>query len=189
MFTFPFYTLFILLLYFTLYLFYSSRGLPKLSDIECTLRELRQLCDDLGVKKLAMPRIASSLDHIPWKWTQRLIRQIFQDSDIVIDVYSLPYIEPKKRVSKTTTSRDSFSNKNVPMAHTPLQPEESTAPATSQPRRLYSDVVSPKHTGDKVYDQGEDGKGGPSQPSARSSPTSNKVVTLVEIITWMCYII
>jgi hypothetical protein len=74
----------------------NSRDLPRFCDIEHSLKELRKLCVDLGVKKLAMPRNASGLDHVPWKYTQRLIRQIFEASGITIDVFSLPYSSPQK---------------------------------------------------------------------------------------------
>jgi O-acetyl-ADP-ribose deacetylase (regulator of RNase III) len=64
---------------------------PDNSDglLDC-LMELRDLCDNLGVKHLSMPRIGTGLDQMPWRLVQNMLQTVFGESNIKIDVYTLP---------------------------------------------------------------------------------------------------
>ena len=64
---------------------------PTFETLESSLIDMRTQCEELGIKKLAMPRIACGLDRLPWdgceKCVSNLINNIFGDTDIEIVIY------------------------------------------------------------------------------------------------------
>jgi len=58
-----------------------------LSDIVTALRNLRDYCDKMRIRRLALPRVGSNLDRVNWRWTQRKLLEIFADLDIELVVY------------------------------------------------------------------------------------------------------
>jgi O-acetyl-ADP-ribose deacetylase (regulator of RNase III) len=63
---------------------------PLLSNVRKSLWELRQLCEDFRVTELALPRISSGLDKLPWDKVEYEICYVFSGSDISIDIYDTP---------------------------------------------------------------------------------------------------
>jgi hypothetical protein len=58
-----------------------------LSDIVTALRNLRDYCDKMRIRRLALPRVGSNLDRVNWRWTQRKLLEVFEDLDIELIVY------------------------------------------------------------------------------------------------------
>ena len=63
--------------------------LPTMETMRWTLESLRRLCDQFGVKELAMPRIGCGLDKLEWRRVRRMIEDVFGDSDVEISVFYL----------------------------------------------------------------------------------------------------
>ena len=66
---------------------YSQK--PTMSSLESSLRAMRDLCVQHGVRELAMPRIGCGLDRLNWTEVSQLIQTLFQDDDIEITIYAL----------------------------------------------------------------------------------------------------
>ncbi|RUS30678.1 hypothetical protein BC938DRAFT_479088 [Jimgerdemannia flammicorona] len=62
---------------------------PTRVDFTSSLRDLRRLCEELGVTTLAIPRIGSGLDRLPKAWVDRQIRDVFEGWDGRIRMYYL----------------------------------------------------------------------------------------------------
>lgn len=59
---------------------------PTQENFEAALEELAELCKQLNVRKLGMPRIGCGLDRLKWNWVKQKIEDIFADQDIEIQV-------------------------------------------------------------------------------------------------------
>lgn len=59
---------------------------PTCGNFELALEELIELCKQLNVRKLGMPRIGCGLDRLQWTWVKRKIEEKFADMDIEIQV-------------------------------------------------------------------------------------------------------
>lgn len=57
---------------------------PTLASLRVALEELRDLVVELGIKKLAMPKIGCGLDRLDWEDVSPMIQEIFEDCDIEI---------------------------------------------------------------------------------------------------------
>lgn len=57
---------------------------PTYRTLKESLIELKTLCIELGVKKLAMPKIGCGLDKLQWNTVKENIIKIFNDTDIEI---------------------------------------------------------------------------------------------------------
>lgn len=62
---------------------------PTLKTIENSLIWMKERCEDMGVTKLAMPKIGCGLDKQKWSDVKLLIKKIFADTDIEIVICSL----------------------------------------------------------------------------------------------------
>ena len=62
---------------------------PRYHDLEQSLQNLRNLCDNLKVKNLAMPKIGCGLDKLDWTIVSKIIDTIFDTSETQITVYFL----------------------------------------------------------------------------------------------------
>lgn len=60
---------------------------PTLSSIQSTIKNLRNLCEEHNVKKLAMPRIGCGLDRLNWDDVKYSLNCEFQHSNIEVVVY------------------------------------------------------------------------------------------------------
>jgi hypothetical protein len=58
-----------------------------LTDIVTALRNLRDYCDKMHIRQLALPRVGSNLDRVNWRWTQQKLLEVFEDLDIELVVY------------------------------------------------------------------------------------------------------
>lgn len=59
---------------------------PTLESMRGSLTLLKEYCVSLNIKKLAMPCIGCGLDRLTWSKVSKLIKQIFDDTDIEIRV-------------------------------------------------------------------------------------------------------
>ncbi len=66
---------------------YSDK--PTYYDVRTSLTNLRLLCDDLNITKLAMPKIACGLGKLSWPIVENIIKSIFSNSEITISIYYL----------------------------------------------------------------------------------------------------
>lgn len=57
---------------------------PTYSSMRQALRSMRCKCEELGITKVAMPRIGCGLDKLDWGKVRDIIYDIFDDSDIDI---------------------------------------------------------------------------------------------------------
>ena len=57
---------------------------PTLEDLEIALEEMKDYAIDMGVKKIAMPRIGCGLDRLEWTDVVELIEEVFGDTDLEI---------------------------------------------------------------------------------------------------------
>ena len=62
---------------------------PTFETIENALVVMKDQCEFLGIKKVAMPKIACGLDGKQWSDVKPLIEKVFADTDVEIVVCSL----------------------------------------------------------------------------------------------------
>lgn len=66
---------------------------PTLETLEAALVDMKNQCIELGIKKIAMPRIGCGLDRLTWKsenaCVYKVIEKVFEDTDTEIVVYTL----------------------------------------------------------------------------------------------------
>lgn len=64
---------------------------PTIVALRDALTNMKNQCDALGIKKIAMPRIGCGLDKLPWDGCENsvsnLINEVFGSSDIEVLVY------------------------------------------------------------------------------------------------------
>lgn len=59
---------------------------PSLDTVRVALEKMREQLLENGVEKLAMPRIGSGLDGLPWLSVKEIIEAVFKDTDIEIRI-------------------------------------------------------------------------------------------------------
>lgn len=59
---------------------------PTLDSLRVALEEMASYVVEMGVKKIAMPRIGCGLDRLNWDEVSHMIREIFTDIDVEIMV-------------------------------------------------------------------------------------------------------
>lgn len=59
---------------------------PTYDSVRAALEDMKRQCQELNIKKLAMPRIASGLDRLSWPRVSEIVRNVFEDTDITIMV-------------------------------------------------------------------------------------------------------
>lgn len=57
---------------------------PTYYSLEGALYFMREICQDNGIKKVAMPVIGCGLDRLQWDKVSNIIRKMFDDTDIEI---------------------------------------------------------------------------------------------------------
>ena len=66
---------------------------PTFESLKTALIDMKRQCDELGIKRVAMPRITSELDKLPWdgceECVSNTINGVFGDSNIEILIYTL----------------------------------------------------------------------------------------------------
>lgn len=63
---------------------------PTYQDFTETLVKLRNYMQDVGYKKLTMPKIGCGLDRLEWSVVSQIIRGVFCDTDIEITIACWP---------------------------------------------------------------------------------------------------
>lgn len=61
-----------------------SFGKPTYEMLMTCLYDMEWHCRNLGIKKLAMPRIGCGLDRLKWERVREMIKEVFADDDIDI---------------------------------------------------------------------------------------------------------
>lgn len=64
---------------------------PTYKSIYTALYALKRTMEELGVYQVSMPAIGCGLDRLDWKKVKQKIVQVFQETDVCIDVYLLDY--------------------------------------------------------------------------------------------------
>ena len=62
---------------------------PTYDSLSKALVDLKELCREILVKTLVMPKIGCGLDRLSWKNVKKMLKEIFEDTDINIEVYYL----------------------------------------------------------------------------------------------------
>ena len=63
---------------------------PTYDSLRESLEQLRYICHELyTVKTLVMPKIGCGLDKLSWKNVKKMLKEIFENTDINIEVYYL----------------------------------------------------------------------------------------------------
>ncbi|KAK3931011.1 ADP-ribose glycohydrolase OARD1 [Frankliniella fusca] len=68
----------------------SSAYGPHWEDFCSCLQELRRLCEEMGIKKVAMPRIVCFDDHLSWPKVEEELYSTFQSSTVSVLVFYPP---------------------------------------------------------------------------------------------------
>lgn len=61
---------------------------PSYESVYQSLQNLKQACIEYGVTKLACPRLGCGLDGLKWEIVRNMLRNIFRDSPVYIQVYT-----------------------------------------------------------------------------------------------------
>lgn len=61
-----------------------SNHKPTMDDFLYALMNMRDMCVDLGIKKIAMPRIGCGLDKLSWNLIREEIKILFDNTDVEI---------------------------------------------------------------------------------------------------------
>lgn len=61
---------------------------PTYESLEKTLNEMKRHCSIHNVTKISMPKIGCGLDKLEWRDVEGKLIKVFQDTDIVMTVYS-----------------------------------------------------------------------------------------------------
>lgn len=62
---------------------------PTYDSLRKTLVDLKEFCISDLVKTLVMPKIGCGLDRLSWKNVKKMLEEIFEDTNINIEVYYL----------------------------------------------------------------------------------------------------
>jgi hypothetical protein len=73
-----------------------------LANIVHCLGSLKEFCVLRGIKRLALPRIASNTERVHWRWTQKKLLEIFADVEITLVIYLQK--QPKRFFNKTNST-------------------------------------------------------------------------------------
>ena len=83
------------------YIFYLvtkplSTGKPTFDSFKSAVDDLKLKCQELNVKKLAMPKIGCGLDRLNWFDVKQYLEKTFQGTDIDILVYYISQVSDSK---------------------------------------------------------------------------------------------
>lgn len=62
---------------------------PTYDSLRKALVDLKEICGENLVKTLIMPRIGCGLDRLNWNNVKKMLKEIFEDTNINIEVYYL----------------------------------------------------------------------------------------------------
>lgn len=57
---------------------------PTLDNLRVTLEEMKDFAVEMGMNKIAMPKIGCGLDRLDWDDVQEMIHDVFDKTDIEI---------------------------------------------------------------------------------------------------------
>ncbi|TFG05658.1 MAG: hypothetical protein EU536_01335 [Promethearchaeota archaeon] len=59
---------------------------PTYESLKTALLCLKNLCNDHQITKIVMPRIGSGLDRLSWSKVRQILKEMFQDTEIIIQI-------------------------------------------------------------------------------------------------------
>lgn len=62
---------------------------PTYDSLRETLVDLKEICEENFIKTLVMPKIGCGLDRLSWKNVKKMLKEIFENTLINIEVYYL----------------------------------------------------------------------------------------------------
>lgn len=62
---------------------------PTFDTLIKTLEDMKQQCENLDINKIAMPRIGCGLDGLSWDTVEKIIKEVFEDTDMEILICTL----------------------------------------------------------------------------------------------------
>jgi hypothetical protein len=62
---------------------------PTYASLSGAVDNMRKCCEAMGIKTLVMPKIGCGLDRLSWKNVKKMLKEIFEDTNIAIEVYYL----------------------------------------------------------------------------------------------------
>ncbi|XP_059478533.1 putative ATP-dependent RNA helicase TDRD12 isoform X2 [Neocloeon triangulifer] len=83
---------------------------PTLQALGRCLRELRRVCLEFGVTRIAMPRICCGNDRLQWTMVRDVIEKELSDSDLLVRVYNMT---PEKGLRLTFQSKKIVQSNNM----------------------------------------------------------------------------
>lgn len=63
-----------------------THDLPTYDTVRASLNDMKATCNIYHINKIAMPRIASGLDRLEWPKVADIIKEVFEDTDIEIQI-------------------------------------------------------------------------------------------------------
>uniref|UniRef100_A0A8C6UUS7 O-acyl-ADP-ribose deacylase 1 n=1 Tax=Neogobius melanostomus TaxID=47308 RepID=A0A8C6UUS7_9GOBI len=63
---------------------------PTYNNLRQSLEDMKRHCETNGVSKVSMPRIGCGLDRLAWRRVSEILKEVFENSNISVTVYSLP---------------------------------------------------------------------------------------------------
>lgn len=61
-----------------------SSGKPTYTTLGSSLQKMKKICNEMNIKKLAMPKIGCGLDRLQWPVVKDMILNLFKESEIEI---------------------------------------------------------------------------------------------------------
>lgn len=62
---------------------------PTYDTLIETLEDMKEQCENLDINKIAMPRIGCGLDGLSWDTVEKIIKEVFEDTDMEILICTL----------------------------------------------------------------------------------------------------
>ncbi|XP_048409369.1 ADP-ribose glycohydrolase OARD1-like isoform X1 [Stegostoma tigrinum] len=62
---------------------------PTYDDLQSSLEAMKTHCLVNGISRISMPRIGCGLDQLKWERVSEIIQEVFKNTDIIVNVYSL----------------------------------------------------------------------------------------------------
>jgi hypothetical protein len=72
-----------------------------LANYKLSLEKARKFCSDNNVSRLGICRLGAGMEKVPWRYTERLIRRVFDGLNIEIHVYLRPSEERRRPLQAT----------------------------------------------------------------------------------------
>ncbi|KAE8742457.1 hypothetical protein FOCC_FOCC012012 [Frankliniella occidentalis] len=109
---------------------------PTEETLLSSLVEMRDLCDEFGVKRLAMPRIGCGLDGLQWPVVYEMVKEVFSHCDMEVTIYSIP--DRKPMIQKSMTPNLQRTQENFRNYFESKRPSSLPASQMASKRKIHS---------------------------------------------------